>query len=243
MKKIALFAAIIAFNCTACAAMFQSTAQIVPPVGPMMIDVPSTNVTTTTVAPGGVVATAGYIEASNEENNMYANTEINGGMITSETHNGSLNGSATVSATGATATIVDSETGEVVSVSAGLPQIPESIGVVATVAPAVVSQTTSVEMVQVECGMKLEDHGALLEALRNAGQLQQEELIQSVARSNRLTVDQTVAIIKTLGFEPQREEAAVAIYPNVCDPGNWFKVYSSVGFVTADSIKERLGQQ
>ena len=107
---------------------------------------------------------------------------------------------------------------------------------------SVTTTVTTDAMVDVECGMTLDAHAQLLETIRSKenAPMMLGPIIADVAASNRLTTDQVIAVLKTLGYEPQREEAAVAFYPNICDPGNWYKVYNVVGPVTVDSIKERI---
>lgn len=240
-RILAVTACSILFSMSACS-MFQSTAKVVDPVGPMIIDSGYSETTTTTTTVGGVYVEGSYegTNAMGEDSSMHMEGGVGG--ITSTSDNGPLHGTATASATGVSASIYDEETGETQTVSVGMPGMG-MIGAINTVAAhvPVVTQSTTVSSGPVECGMSLESHGELLKSLYSAAPMQQEELLKSVARSNRITVDQTIAILQTLGYEPQREEAAVAIYPNVCDPNNWFKIYNYVGPVTADEIRARLG--
>ena len=237
MKRLFALATLSLLCLPACAGMLQSTAQIVDPVGPMMISVPAGTVeqTTTTFQNNGI-----YIEgsASDGETGVNQTMQASERGITGDAQAGSLVGHSEVSATGMSTTIVDQETGETVSVSVGLPgMIPAPMP-----SSSVTTTVTTDAMVDVECGMTLDAHAQLLETIRSKenAPMMLGPIIADVAASNRLTTDQVIAVLKTLGYEPQREEAAVAFYPNICDPGNWYKVYNVVGPVTVDSIKERI---
>lgn len=230
IKKLLVLAA-GAGLCTSCAGLFtQTPVEVVDPVGPITIAPNETQTTVTTTSISGSVVAEG--DGTSEE--MTGQTEMSGGAINSSIQSDEVSMTGTVTATGATATMVDPNTGETMTVTAGIP---------AAIPGAVVTQTTTVNS-SYECGMSLDSHGELLQALRNNPYPDpQIELVKSVASTNQITADQAVAIIRTINGEMTREEVAVIMYPVICDQNNWFKIYNYVGPVTADSIRERLGQK
>ncbi len=236
MKRLFALAALALLSMPACAGMFQSTAQVVDPVGPMMISVPAGTVqhTTTTVNGNGV-----YMNGSAGNDEIGVNQEVYASDqgIAGNMQAGSLVGHSEVSATGMSTTIVDQATGETVSLQMGFP------GMVPPPTTSVTTTTVTTDaMVEIECGMSLESHAELLETIRanENATMTLGTILNDAAASNRLTTAQVIAVLKTLGYEMQRSDAAVAFYPNVCDPGNWFKIYNVVGPATADDIKDRI---
>ncbi|MBQ9396301.1 MAG: DUF4476 domain-containing protein [Proteobacteria bacterium] len=241
MKRILCvsFASLLAVFCGACAGMMpQNTSRVVSPVGPMQV-AQAPVVQTVTTGPGvAVYGSAGFDQGGNvvvdgQEEGSY-NSHMNAdGTVDNQMQAGSMTTTSHVSATGATATMVDSETGETITVTAGLPSgmgVPGAAGVVGTVGVGATTTTTISGGEAIYCGMSYESHDALLQSLRaNPNDFMGNmDLIKSVAASNYITTEQAVAILYTLGYDIQREEAAGYMYPKMCDPQNWFQIYNTI---------------
>lgn len=199
--------------------LMQSTARIVDPVGPITV---SSQPVVRTTTEFGTIHQSGYIEDS-DGNSVGGQSTVSAAGISQTGHAGSISGSTQVSATGVSASVVDSETGESININLGLPNLALQGHVAGTI-------TTTTEMGSYECGMSYDSHASLLETLRanpNAS-LIQIDTIKSVAASNWFTSDQAVAILYTLGYDLVREEAIAAMYPKICDPENWFKVFNTI---------------
>lgn len=246
MKRIICisFASLLLVFCGACSGMMpQNTSRVVSPVGPIQV-AQAPVVRTVTTGPGvAVYGSAGFdqsgsIVVDGQEEGSY-NSHMNAdGTVSNQMQAGSMTTTSHVSATGATATMVDSETGETVTVTAGLPSgmaVPGAgmigaAGVVAAVGVGATTTTTVSGGEAIYCGMSYESHDSLLQSLRaNPNNFMGNmDLIKSVAASNWITTEQAVAILFTLGYDIQREEAAGYMYPKICDPENWFQIYNTI---------------
>jgi len=225
MKKILVICAGVALLQLASCAAFNTTPEQVDPVGPIVYDIPAqevtTTTTTTTTGGDGITLTVDSNDAFANEEGVTASV---GGMTVSAGPNGAYASAGGVDASA--------------SVSANV-----TFGGDAATTQTTQTTTTTVSA-PVTCGLSLEAHAALLDAIRQCPVGNEADIVRSAASSNYITVDQAVAILKvvrdkfTLGIT----DSAVAMYPSVCDPGNWFKVYDTkvVGAISADEIREQV---
>jgi len=66
--------------------------------------------------------------------------------------------------------------------------------------------------------------------------------VRMAKHNNNFTCDQVRQIMLHLTFDSDREDAAVMLYPNVVDKGNWYMVYDAFTFSSSgDSVNRRLG--
>jgi hypothetical protein len=96
----------------------------------------------------------------------------------------------------------------------------EKLGVAATAASPVVEPV-----------MTPEKFAEFLAALKkNAFDPGKAQFITDFARSHRFTCDQAVTLLKEFAFDPDRVKAAVALYPRLVDPGDFYKALDTFAF-------------
>jgi hypothetical protein len=220
------------FTLPACGLM-QSTARVVDPVGPITVSTPPTVRTTATGV--GTIHQSAYAEDS-DGNSVGGHSTVSAAGITQTGHAGSISGHTEVSATGISSTIVDAETGETQTFNIGLPNVA-AVGHVSAVVTTITTETGNYE-----CGMSYDGHAALLESLRANPQatMVQIDAVKSAAAANWFTSDQAVAILYTIGYDLVREEAIAAMYPKICDPQNWFKVFNTIdNYAVRSDLQEK----
>jgi hypothetical protein len=68
-------------------------------------------------------------------------------------------------------------------------------------------------------------------------------LVQELAQSSYFTVAQVVALMKVCTYEDTRIEVAVALYPRISDPANWYLVNDGLTYSSSKrTLRERIGQ-
>ena len=210
-------------SCASITAALSRPEPVVEPSGPIEVQAPTSTVvstTTTTVKddmPGDNVS----INITNGPNGPSAQIVDNGQVVASaSTSDGS------------------------VSVSGSDAGLSASVNFGGSGSATTTETTTTTVETHWYCGMPLDTHAALINAVRSAAPGDQLALVESAASANSFTVDQAVAIITLVNYHYSLDttKAAVAIYPVICDPGNWFKVYNQevVDPLSADEIKEAV---
>lgn len=77
---------------------------------------------------------------------------------------------------------------------------------------------------------------------KNAGDLRKLDVIKDVVRSGyRFTADQVIAVLSKFTSVINKHDAAVALYPAVCDKNSWYAVSSSFNSIWWDQVQSDLG--
>ena len=94
-----------------------------------------------------------------------------------------------------------------------------------------------------QCGMSDSQFSNFLYLVSNTTfRSQKMEIIKAAAASNSFTVAQIMSTMRLMTFESDKVDVAVAMYANVCDYNNWYKVYSVFDFdMYARDLKKKLG--
>lgn len=90
--------------------------------------------------------------------------------------------------------------------------------------------------------MSNSDFNALVNAVREAS-FDQDRLgvITEAARMHSFSVDQVLALMPALSFEGTKIDIAAALYPNVFDQNNCFKIYKGFSFSRSrDALDKRI---
>jgi hypothetical protein len=68
-------------------------------------------------------------------------------------------------------------------------------------------------------------------------------LVKQLAASNWFSVSQVVGLMKLCSFEDTRIDVAVALYPRIVDPQNWYLVNDGFTYSSSkQSLRDRIGQ-
>lgn len=66
------------------------------------------------------------------------------------------------------------------------------------------------------------------------------ERLGDALQGRYLTVDQVIALLEVFSFEQTKIDAAVLMYPQIVDPGEWYRVFDAFTFSSSkDALRER----
>ena len=88
------------------------------------------------------------------------------------------------------------------------------------------------------CGMSNNQFANFIQSVNSASfSDDKKQIIRSAASGNTFLVSQVIELMKTMSFDDDKVDAAVTLYPSVCDANNWYQVYDVLSF---SSSKENL---